>query len=224
MQISSGPTFSHPRLSQDLTTKVLISVRIPFEIFGKHDFRKRIPVKVLSTGRVDPEKRNQQFEYIQAERERHLLLGSPVLSVDTKKKEFLGALYRDGKLYSYQGEPLKRFDHDFPHLAEGKVVPHGIYEQQANSGFVTLGSSAETAQFIGASLNSGGTTEGALSILKRTQSACFLTMGELTQVVAANLSWRCCNWLPKADASGKSPITRHIARNGIPSSIASFHT
>ena len=59
---------------------------------------------MLSTGRVDPEKRNQQFEYIQAERERHLLLGSPVLSVDTKKKEFLGALYRDGKLYSYQGE------------------------------------------------------------------------------------------------------------------------
>ena len=107
---------------------------------------------MLSTGRVDPEKRNQQFEYIQAERERHLLLGSPVLSVDTKKKEFLGALYRDGKLYSYQGESLKRFDHDFPHLAEGKVVPHGIYELQANSGFVTLGSSAETAQFIGASL------------------------------------------------------------------------
>jgi hypothetical protein len=107
---------------------------------------------VLAIGRADPEKRNQQFEFIQAERDRHQRLGSAILSVDTKKKEFLGALYRAGKLYSYQGEPLKRYDHDFPCLADGKVVPHGIYDLQANRGFVTLGTSAETAEFIGASL------------------------------------------------------------------------
>ncbi len=107
---------------------------------------------MLAIGRTDPEMRNQQFEFIQAERERHLLLGSAILSVDTKKKEFLGGLYRDGKLYSHEGKALKRFDHDFPYLADGKVVPHGIYDLQANSGFVTLGTSTETAEFIGASL------------------------------------------------------------------------
>lgn len=107
---------------------------------------------MVAIGRVDPEKRNQQFDFIQAERERHQLLGSAILSVDTKKKEFLGGLYRDGKLYSYEGAPLKRFDHDFPYLADGKVVPHGIYDLQANSGFITLGTSSETAEFIGASL------------------------------------------------------------------------
>lgn len=32
------------------------------------------------------------------------------------------------------------------------MVPHGIYDVQANTGFLTLGTSAETAQFIGASL------------------------------------------------------------------------
>lgn len=47
---------------------------------------------------------------------------------------------------------MKRFDHDFPYLAEGKVTPHGIYDLQANTGFLTLGTSAETAQFIGSSL------------------------------------------------------------------------
>jgi len=71
-----------------------------------------------------------------------------VLSVDTKKKEFLGGLYRDGGLYSQDGVPLKRFDHDFPHLAEGKLVPHGIYDLQANTGFVTIGTSAETPAFV----------------------------------------------------------------------------
>lgn len=107
---------------------------------------------MLAIGSTDPESRNQQFEIIQQERERHILLGSPVLSVDTKKKEFLGGLYREGKLYCHEGEPLKRFDHDFPYLADGKVIPHGIYDVQANSGFVTLGTSSETAEFIGASL------------------------------------------------------------------------
>lgn len=72
--------------------------------------------------------------------------------MDTKKKEFLGALYRDGKLYSQGGEPLKRFDHDFPYLAEGRVVPHGIYDLHNNSGFITVGTSAETPAFIAASL------------------------------------------------------------------------
>jgi hypothetical protein len=107
---------------------------------------------VLSIGASDPEERNQQFEFIKAERKRYELLGSPILSVDTKKKEFLGGLYRAGSLYSYQGQALKRYDHDFPYLADGKVIPHGIYDLQNNSGFVTLGTSVETAQFIGASL------------------------------------------------------------------------
>lgn len=71
-----------------------------------------------------------------------------MLSVDTKKKEFIGGLYRHGKLYSQDGEPLKRYDHDFPHLAEGKLVPHGIYDLQANTGFVTIGTSAETSAFV----------------------------------------------------------------------------
>lgn len=104
------------------------------------------------TGKVDPDLRNEQFENIERVRRLYETQGWPVLSVDTKKKEFLGNLYRDGKLYSQDGVPLQRFDHDFPHLAEGKIVPHGIYDLQLNKGFVTLGTSAETPAFVAESI------------------------------------------------------------------------
>lgn len=110
-------------------------------------------MKVVAIGKSDPENRNAQFEYISHLRETYGEAGCPVLSVDTKKKEFLGGLYRDGRLYSLNGEPLKRFDHDFPHLAEGRVVPHGIYDLHSNSGFITIGTSAETPAFVAASLS-----------------------------------------------------------------------
>lgn len=70
----------------------------------------------------------------------------PVLSIDCKKKERLGSLFRDGK--SYCTEAVKVYDHDYEHLSEGKVVPHGIYDVQANQGYVSIGGSSETADFI----------------------------------------------------------------------------
>lgn len=105
---------------------------------------------MLAIGSSDPQERNEQFEFIAAERKRLAALGVPVLSVDTKKKEFLGDLWRPGALYGES--PLKRYDHDFPYLAQGKVVPHGIYDLERNEGFMTLGNSAETAEFIACSL------------------------------------------------------------------------
>ncbi len=39
------------------------------------------------------------------------------------------------------------YDHDFPHLAEGSVVPHGIYDLQHNDAMINIGVSAETSEF-----------------------------------------------------------------------------
>ena len=107
---------------------------------------------MVSTGTCDPDARNKQFENIATLRRRYGSLGWPVLSVDTKKKELLGGILRDGELYSHHGEPLGRFDHDSLHLAEGKVVPHGIYDLQRNTAHITLGTSAETPAFIAESI------------------------------------------------------------------------
>ena len=48
--------------------------------------------------------------------------------------------------------PLRRFDHDFPHLADGRVTPHRILDLALNKGFMTLGTSAETPAFVAESL------------------------------------------------------------------------
>jgi len=78
--------------------------------------------------------------------------GVPVVSIDGRKKEFLGSLYREGKLWVTIGEELVRWDHDFPFLAEGRVTPFGIYDVAGNSGVMVLGESSETARFAVASL------------------------------------------------------------------------
>ena len=73
-------------------------------------------------------------------------LKSPVLSIDCKKKERLGNLYRNGKCFCTKA--IRVFDHDYEHLSEGKVIPHGIYDMQANKGYISIGGSSETADFI----------------------------------------------------------------------------
>ena len=73
----------------------------------------------------------------------------PVVSIDGKKKEFLGGLYREGKLWIHRDDgELMRWDHDFPFLAEGKVTPFGIYDLARNSGMVVVGESSESARFV----------------------------------------------------------------------------
>ena len=58
------------------------------------------------------ENRDEQFQRIAQLKEEYQARGLPMLSVDTKKKEFLGQFYRDGK--SYCEEAVEVCDHDFP--------------------------------------------------------------------------------------------------------------
>ena len=57
-----------------------------------------------------------------------------------------GNLYRDGCVYSTQA--IEVSDHDYAHLADGKISPHGIYDMKQNKAFINIGISAETAEFI----------------------------------------------------------------------------
>ena len=62
-----------------------------------------------------------------------------------QKKELIGNLYRPGTLYTQ--ETVATLDHDLPSLAEGVVIPHGIYDVQQNHGYITLGTSHDTSEF-----------------------------------------------------------------------------
>lgn len=116
----------------------LIKRRLKFLNFGYRKMSKN-----LATGNFA--NRNIQFSII-FDLVLAMTLDMPIISIDCKKKEVLGNLYRSGKCY-VQGE-LQVYDHDYPHLAEGKVVPHGIYDLQRNEGYITIGTSHETASFI----------------------------------------------------------------------------
>jgi hypothetical protein len=78
-------------------------------------------------------------------KERYQAEGHPVLSVDTKKKELIGNLYREGKIYTT--ETIEVLDHDFPTLAEGVAVPHAIYDLARNEAYVSIGTSRDTSEF-----------------------------------------------------------------------------
>lgn len=54
-------------------------------------------------------------------------------------------MYRSGTLYTQA--TVETLDHDFPSLAEGVVIPHGIYDLQRNHGYVNLGTSHDTSEF-----------------------------------------------------------------------------
>ncbi len=107
------------------------------------NYKYRKLSKQLSTGYY--EDRDKQFQIIFT-LVAIMSLNTPIISIDCKKKERIGNLYREGKCYSQ--EPIKVFDHDYEHLATGKVIPHGIYDLQQNQGYITIGNSHETAEFI----------------------------------------------------------------------------
>lgn len=104
---------------------------------------KRKIEKSRTMGQV--ENRNEQFKKIARLRAKFEREDLPVISIDTKKKEFVGDLFRPGTYYG--NGPQIAYDHDFPSFATGKVVPYGIYDTARNVGHATLGTSADTSQF-----------------------------------------------------------------------------
>ena len=86
--------------------------------------------------------RDQQFRYITELRERCAADSIPVISVDTKKKELVGAFRNPGAKWDRSPELVN--DHDFPSDAEGLAIPYGIYDPRANAGTVFVGRTADT--------------------------------------------------------------------------------
>jgi len=91
--------------------------------------------------------RDAQFEHINAKAREFQAAGQPVISVDTKKKELIGEFKNPGSDYGPKGQSIEVDAHDFENKDLGKVVPYGVYDIGANSGYVSLGINHDTAQF-----------------------------------------------------------------------------
>jgi len=109
---------------------------------------KRKPIKCLSTG--VSKHRKEQFSIVNFLRTLFEdMEHNPILSVDTKKKEQLGQLTRNEAVLAHSKEGVpKVFNSDYSHLATAKAVPHGILDCKLQKGYITIGDSHETADFV----------------------------------------------------------------------------
>jgi len=112
-------------------------------------------------GRQHPD-RDAQFRRINAMIAQFRAAGDPVVSVDAKKKEQLGPYHRPGRSWRPQGSPVAVRDHDFPDEELGKITPYGVYDIAVNRGFVSVGSSCDTAAFAVNALRLWWQREGSL--------------------------------------------------------------
>ncbi len=70
-----------------------------------------------------------------------------MISVDTKKKELVGAFKNGGRRWLPKGKADQVSVHDFPHLGKGKAIPYGAYDIARNRAVVNVGVTHDTAEF-----------------------------------------------------------------------------
>jgi hypothetical protein len=102
-------------------------------------------------GRSHPD-RNAQFEHINALAKTFARQGLPVISVDTKKKELVGDYKNAGREWHPAGMPEAVQMHDFPDPEVPKAIPYGVYDINANEGWVSVGIDHDTPDFAAAAV------------------------------------------------------------------------
>lgn len=98
-------------------------------------------------GSADHLDRDQQFNYINEQATAFQHQKQPVISVDTKKKELVGEFKNPGQEWQPKGDPVQVQGHDFPDPQLGKANPYGVYDQNANVGWVSVGTDHDTSEF-----------------------------------------------------------------------------
>lgn len=104
--------------------------------------------------------RDAQFQHINEQVRRALAEGTPVISVDTKKKELVGNYENKGQQWLKSKSPQKVNGHDFPGPSVPRAYPYGIYDLGRNTGFVNLGTDHDTGAFAVASIRGWWRFEG----------------------------------------------------------------
>ena len=104
--------------------------------------------------------RDAQFRHINTQVKRAMARGTPVISVDTKKKELVGNYANGGQQWLPAQTPALVRGHDFPQPEVPRAYPYGIYDFEHNTGFVNVGTDHDTAAFAVASIRGWWRHEG----------------------------------------------------------------
>jgi hypothetical protein len=97
-------------------------------------------------GKSHPD-RDAQFHYIHQKVLTFQKTGSPVISVDAKKKELIGNYKNNGVEWQEKKQPVPVKVYDFLSEAQGKAIPYGVYDIAQNQGWVNVGIDKDTAEF-----------------------------------------------------------------------------
>ena len=125
-----------------------ISPPVVSRLLRARDYSPKANVK-REAGADHPD-RDQQFRYLEQQKQAFLAARQPVISVDTKKKELVGNFANAGRSWCREAASVNV--HDFRQDAVGRAVPYGIYDLQQNRGAVYVGESADTPQFAVAAI------------------------------------------------------------------------
>lgn len=125
-----------------------VGTRVVAQLLKRDGFRKRKPLRMRRM--ADHPDREAQFEIVAGLKRTYLESDDPVLSMDLKARELIGPFHRAGSLYSRK--TIEVYDHDFDQFADGVALPHGLYDLKLNRGYVHVGTSHDTGEFVADSL------------------------------------------------------------------------
>ena len=108
---------------------------------------------------LDHPERDAQFATISEAVRDWMEDGQPVISVDTKKKELVGDYLNRGREWHPKGAAPEVLTYDFPNGVP-KAVPYGVYDLARNTGWVSVGTSGDTAEFSTATIGRWWATMG----------------------------------------------------------------
>ncbi|MGB9302476.1 MAG: ISAzo13 family transposase, partial [Mycobacterium sp.] len=155
-------TKSTAKLAAELTARGRrVSARTVAKLLKQAGYSLQANSKTIEGGQ-HPD-RDAQFGYLNTHVERFQAGGDPVISVDTKKKELVGNYKAAGREWEPAGSPRAVTVHDFADKALGKVAPYGVYDIGANTGWINVGTDADTGQFAVESIRRWWTTMGTIS-------------------------------------------------------------
>ncbi len=126
-----------------------------------HDLDYSLQSNRKTREKADHPDRDAQFRYMNRQVKRHVKNGDPVISVDTKKKELIGAFRNAGRTWRKKGHPDEVNVHDYPHLADGKAIAYGAYDVARDRAVVSVGISHDTAAFAVESVRRWWHADGA---------------------------------------------------------------
>jgi hypothetical protein len=116
-------------------------------------------------GGIHPD-RDAQFQFINDKSKRFIDAKQPVISVDCKKKELIGNYKNNGQEWEKAKNPTEVNVYDFIDKTNGKACPYGVYDVYNNKGWISVGTSSDTAAFSVAAIRSWWENDGKISYPK----------------------------------------------------------